>query len=207
MSTIPRTVQSVEEVITELHNTIKKLQQMWEPIKTQKTKEYYDSSLQKVKFGEIFFFDIFIKIKPIFETIPEHVVEKELEEKDTKNQTEILQFGNIIDANERNKYVIIDESAVSEGTKGVRHNINSLKNNIEEAYQQEIEFLKEQDYIIQQRQASLERQALLESTSLVSSEVAMFLQHNMQFWQQVNDTLRWINLSAKNLRNRIQKEE
>ena len=57
-------------------------------------------------------FDIFLKFKPVFDTIPEHVTEEKMKTQNSKNQRDILSFGDLSNPYERNKYVMIDDSAV-----------------------------------------------------------------------------------------------
>ena len=176
-------------------------------MKREKTKEFMETSLKGVKLAQVFFFDIFVKFKPIFEDIPDAVIEEGLLERNKKNMTELLNAGDLNNPYERNKYVMIDDSAVLDGTKEVKGDIADLKANILDSREQQIEYLQEQAHVIEQRQAMLQQQALAESTSLIGEEVTSFLEHNKKFRVEVNDVLGQMNKYSDTLNQKIQNEE
>lgn len=203
----PRTVMSVEEIIDELDKLIKKLKEQWMPMKLAKPEEFMDSTNENLNFANLFVFDVFVKLKPMFESKPPHIVEQEKEEELKSNNRNVLGFWDLENKNERNKYVMIDDSSFTEGSKNVKWALSDLKNNVEEAEKDGEAAVAEQIYIFAQRQAQLELQANWEANAVIADEIDIFLRQNDKFWQEVIDTLDGIWLSSKRLLEKVENEE
>jgi len=62
-------ITSIEEAVTEINEIFNKLKQNGLLSKRSKTQEFMDSSFSEIKFHEVFAFDIFVAMKPIYDKL------------------------------------------------------------------------------------------------------------------------------------------
>jgi hypothetical protein len=62
-------ILSIEEAVIEINEIFNKLKQNGLLSKRSKTQEFMDSSFSEIKFHEVFAFDIFVAMKPIYDRL------------------------------------------------------------------------------------------------------------------------------------------
>ena len=103
-------INSIEEAINEINEIFNKLKQNWLLSKRSKTQEFMDSSFSDIKFHEVFAFDIFVAVKPIYDKIQiRQKTEKIKKDWDTIKTINPFIWGNKIWGiwKDKNKYLII----------------------------------------------------------------------------------------------------
>ncbi len=102
-------VYSIEDIISEIKNVIFDLKQSWALIKHKMTDEFWEISLQDIKFSRIFIFDFVVQVKPLFQSFKwylETQAEKdEIEYEDISFSYWLKYADTLQDPKERNKYV------------------------------------------------------------------------------------------------------
>lgn len=163
VSPFPQNVKSIQEIVQELSDVIQYLKQSGEPLKSTKPTQFMESGLQGTVFADMFIFDVFVRFKPLFETIPQHVMQQEQEQKNADNKRNILGIHDLQDPRERNKYVIIDDSAITQGARSIDGSVAQLQRNTERAREEQLRLRDKQATVINQRRELLQQQTLLDT--------------------------------------------
>ncbi len=101
-------ISSIEEAVTEINEIFNKLKQNGLLSKRSKTQEFMDSSFSNIKFHEVFAFDIFVAIKPIYDKIQVRQQQENIK-KDHNNlkNTDIFIWWKLWKWADKNKYLIV----------------------------------------------------------------------------------------------------
>lgn len=104
-------ILSIEEAINEINEIFNKLKQNGLLSKRSKTKEFMDSSFSKIKFHEVFAFDIFFATKPIYDKLQS----KQQKDNSIKDNNTIKNINTFIwwklwIGHDKNKYLIIGDT-------------------------------------------------------------------------------------------------
>ena len=151
-------VQSIEEVLYELNNVLVELKTSGQSIKHNTTREFLDTSMKSINFGEIFSFNLVFTTKPIFQSLPPATRTRKAQERNKKLERELLNNrGDLSLTTERNKYIIIDDpfaqkagSALGEYYGSADATLASLKSAVElqSANVNQLSILSQQDTMI-----------------------------------------------------------
>jgi hypothetical protein len=108
-------INSIEEVVDEINQIFNKLKQNGLLAKRSKKQEFMDSSFSDIKFHEVFAFDIFVAIKPIYDKL-QLKQKTETTKKDHNNikNSNIFISGKLGQGKDKNKYLIIGSSQTDE---------------------------------------------------------------------------------------------
>lgn len=192
-----KSVQSIEEIVSEINNVLKNLKQSGEMMKHTKTTEFLDTSLSKIKLSKIFAFDVSISFKPIIDTKPRKLTDAQAE-----NETDNLlkwTYWTIDIWAEKNKYAVLE----STNTKEVQ---NGGSNDSLAEVQSEIQKGKS-DY--ENRYTSLNQSLSISLAASQNAEVAdivrQFLEQNVRFRTYIHESLDQIQTTADNIRQKIEK--
>lgn len=178
-------IQSVQEVVDEINNVLTALRNSWEMIKHNRTTEFLDTSLSKVKLHKILAFDINLATKPIF-TAASAPGKKENK---TKSETETDKINNgtytSIDIwAEKNKYIYYRNSIAEWKT------ISSTSRDNSSSVLPEV------------MTNSLSKTQNAE----VIDQVSAFVMDNISFWDSLSDTLLSIQQTSDQIRQKIGKK-
>lgn len=192
-----KSVQSIEEIVSEINNVLKNLKQSGEMMKHTKTTEFLDTSLSKIKLNKIFAFDVSVSFKPILDTKPRKMTDAEAE-----NQTDSLlkwTYGSIDIWAEKNKYAVFGiENKVQSESNTTSISLKEIKNTAENA---------QSDYT--SRYTAIEGKLTKSIANSQNAEVAdivrQFLEQNVRFWTYINESLGQIQQSASDIRQKIEK--
>jgi hypothetical protein len=110
-------ILSIEEAIIEITQIFNKLKQNWLLSKRAKTKEFLDSSFSDIKFHEVFAFDIFVAIKPIYDKLQaKQQKDNAIQDNDTlKSINPFIWWKSTIGiGKDKNKYLLIGDKKSSD---------------------------------------------------------------------------------------------
>ena len=192
-----KSVQSIEEIVSEINNVLKNLKQSGEMMKHTKTTEFLDTSLSKIKLNKIFAFDVSVSFKPILDTKPRKKTDAEVE-----NETDSLlkwTYGSIDIWAEKNKYAIF----------GIENKVES-ENNTTSISLEQIQYAAENaQSAYEGRYVAIEEKLTKSIATSQNAEVAdivrQFLEQNVRFWTYINESLGQIQQSASDIRQKIEK--
>lgn len=88
-SIVPKRVFTVEGVLNEINIILTALKESGQLMKHVKTKEMFETSMQKVKFADILSFNFFFSLKPIFDVVPKAEIEEEREQDNSDREKTI----------------------------------------------------------------------------------------------------------------------
>lgn len=192
-----KSVQSIEEIVSEINNVLKNLKQSGEMMKHTKTKEFLDTSLSKIKLGKIFAFDVSISFKPILDTKPRKMTDAEAE-----NETDTIlkgTYGSIDIWAEKNKYLVFwidSKQEVKDNTSSI--SLQEIQNTITN---------EEAKYV--SRYTEIEKKLTKEVAASQNAEVAdivrQFLEQNVRFWTFVHESLDQIQQTSSDIKQKIEK--
>lgn len=104
-------ILSIEEAINEINEIFNKLKQNGLLSKRSKTKEFMDSSFSKIKFHEIFAFDIFVATKPIYDKLQfKQQKDNTIKDHNTIKSTNSFMWWKLWIGRDKNKYLIIGDT-------------------------------------------------------------------------------------------------
>lgn len=192
-----KSVQSIEEIVSEINNVLKNLKQSGEMMKHTKTTEFLDTSLSKIKLNKIFAFDVSISFKPILDNKPRKMTDAEAE-----NETDTLlkwTYGSIDIGAEKNKYAafwINNKPIVTDSTLNVSlEEIQNTTTNAQDVYTS--------------RYTSIDKDLTHSIAASQNAEVAdivrQFLEQNVRFWSYIHDSLDQVQQTASQIRQKIEK--
>lgn len=95
-------VKSIEEIIQKINTVLNALITSGEMGKHNHTTEFLDSSLQNIKLHELIAFNIAVGFKPVFDTIPDLIIKKDIEQKNKQQEQHYL-YG------DKSKYLAIEK--------------------------------------------------------------------------------------------------
>lgn len=111
-------INSIEEAVDEINEIFNKLKQNWLLTKRSKKQEFMDSSFSDIKFHEVFAFDIFVAIKPIYDKL-QFKQKEETTKKDHQNikNSNIFISWKMWQGQDKNKYLVIGATKTEEETE------------------------------------------------------------------------------------------
>lgn len=195
-------VYSIEEIFTEIRNIFTTMRQSGQLFKTVKTKEFLDSSMKKNKFGDLFAFSIRVGTKPSYDNTPASVAKDVLGASNAAKEKQLLRrWSDPTSPHERNKYVVTADIAYQKALAQWITNTTSLQKLIDK----ERKALDLSLAGVASTQAFDQMRQKLTNASTINTEVASFLDNNLQFWIFAYEKLLDINSLAGGLKKKIEK--
>lgn len=195
-------VYSIEEIFTEIRNIFTTMRQSGQLFKTVKTKEFLDSSMKKNKFGDLFAFTIRVGTKPSYDNTPASVSKNVLGADNAAMQKKLLrQWWDPTALAERDKYVVTADIAYQKAVTQGATDTTALQ----ELIQKERRILWMSLSGVASIDAFDQMRQKLTNASTINSQVASFLDNNLQFWIFAYEKLLDINSLAASLEKKIEK--
>ncbi|HMT01122.1 MAG TPA: hypothetical protein PKC14_02240 [Candidatus Absconditabacterales bacterium] len=189
---------NIEEIVDEINSILIALKNSGQLLKSKKTKEILETSMQKIKLNKVFHFDFIVKFKPIFNQKNKKTQQNKNTATENKLSQGILQNeGSLNSKSERNKYLIIGLPGASDAGFKDAPTV--------EAYNQNLATLK--NYVGNKPPYDLEnaKNLLQKSISIgVQDEFYVFFEQNRNYRVQLQDVLKNIKDTAESLDKKIQ---
>jgi hypothetical protein len=194
-----KTVQSIEDIISEINNIFLALKNSGQMIKHTKTTEMFDTALSKIKINKILAFDINIGFKPILDSKPDF--KSTQESQDATDNLQKGNYGSIDIRNEKNKYLTLYNPILEEARKKWGTDLAAIQDNIKTANAQ-IQAFNER--LLTDGTASATAQS---QNAEVTDIIKQFLEQNIRFLTYLNDSLTNVQTTADQFRQKIQAGE
>lgn len=191
-----KSVQSVEEILTEINNVLTTLKNSGEMMKHTKPKEFLDTSLSKIKLNKTFAFDISVSFKPVLDAKPRRMSEAEVE----NNTDTILKwtYGSIDIWAEKNKYIVFGNNEDIKVNETQKVDFAELQKEITNA---NATLTGRNQWINTMVTESIAKSQNAEVTNIMRQ----FLEQNIRFWWFVHESLIKTQETADALRQKIEK--
>ena len=186
-----KTVYSIEEIINEFVIVLKDLVDWGNMIQTVKAKELLDSTMKKVKFSELFSFNIIFDFKPIFDVTSE-VTEKQK----AMESNNILK--SISNPENKNKYLVLS-NAWLEKAKLQDVSVFDL--------QDEANKLDDKIVFGTQNILNFQNAETLETYAILNDNAWEFIQFNLDFWTNAEYVFNELFKTAENIKIDIQNKK
>ncbi len=202
---VPKKVWSIEEVVDEINIVLTKLKESWQLMKSVKTKEMFETSMQNIKLADVLAFNLFIKFKPIFNTMPESQakeIQKELSEQweqDMRN-TNSLDF-----VEERNKYILLFNPNKRSVKKQVATNYTMQLKNIEDMEEKMSKWKSNNNNNNNKVVENINVKTKARGEAL--DNIANFIISNAKFWNEITETMNLMNDVASDLKVKVDKAQ
>ncbi len=186
-----KSVMSIEEIIDEINNILYTLQASGEMGKHNHTTEFLDSSQQNIKLHELVVFNIAIAFKPIFDSIPDIVIEKERKEKNE------IKEKSIINNTSKNKYLTIADPI----HQAIQNQKTLSSDHYEELYQKQK--LLQQTSELQRTMTWVDHKT--QNFGTTERIINDFVTNNLRFWAEAGKIMHNIQEITLSLKNKIEK--
>lgn len=192
-----KSVQSIQDIISEINNVLTALRNSGQLTKSTKTKEFIDTSLSKIKINQTLAFDFNIAFKPILDTKPRFA--NDIDSETTQDQQARWQYASIDIWVEKNKYVNFFDIATENALK---NQANTVEDTL--AYiNAEKKLMEAQTNLILQPTIS---EALAKSQNAEVADILKdFIEQNIRFWTYATDSIKNIQQTSDLLHQKIQK--